>query len=91
MKLKYYKRNWDGTTGEPLTDSWGTSIFFFETNEFGEVLRQIELFENGKILQYDKNYLEDEYGGLSEISLELIDFEDCKIVKSEFEIMWNKK
>ena len=69
-RMNYYKRDWDETTGSELTDGWGTSTFYFETDEEGEVTRQMQVFKNGKILKYDTKYIEDRFGGLSEVSLD---------------------
>jgi hypothetical protein len=92
MTLYYFKRHWDETTGDALTNSWGNSIYYFETNEEGEVFRQIEVYENGQTLRYDKNYVEDEFGGLSEVQLDLteFEFEQFKIENAEFEQVWTK-
>ncbi|MCX6316048.1 MAG: hypothetical protein NTW29_02055 [Bacteroidetes bacterium] len=84
----YFKRHWDETTEDPLTNSWGTSTYYFETNEEGEVLRQIEVYNEGHILFYDKNNVEDEFGRLSEVALGLIEFEEFKIGSVEFEKIW---
>jgi len=85
---RYFKRPWDDTTGAPLTDDWGTSVFYFETNLTGEVLRQLEVFANGKRIKYTTDYLEDEYGGLSEVPLDLVEFKGYEIAKDEFEEAW---
>ena len=84
----YFKRFWEETTGDTLTDHWGTSIYYFETDENGEVLRQLEIFANGKRLKYTPDNLQDEYGGLSEIPLDLTEFENFKITKNEFDNAW---
>ncbi len=86
----YFKRFWDETTGDPLTDSWGTSTFYFETDESGEVLRQLQIFSNGSRLKYDANNLQDEYGALSDALLDLAEFEEYKITKNEFDKAWQQ-
>ncbi|TWI79337.1 hypothetical protein IQ13_3741 [Lacibacter cauensis] len=88
MTFNYFKRFWDESTGDPLTDSWGTSTYYFETDSNGEVLRQIEVYENGKVLKYDQNNVEDEYGALSNNTLDVDEFKDFKIEKTEFEEVW---
>ena len=52
--MRYFKKNWEETTGDELTDDWGVSIFYFETDDSLNVLKQIQIFENGKILKYDE-------------------------------------
>ncbi len=86
----YFKRPWDEATGDPLTENWGTSIYFFETNENGDVLRQLEVFEIGKRLKYTQEHLQDDYGGLAEVALEHEEFKEYRISKDEFETAWNQ-
>jgi len=85
--LKYFKRYWEETTGDGLTDSWGTSYYYFETDDQLNVLRQLQVSENGQILKYDTEYLEDKFGGLSEVLLDE-EFEPFEIDKAEFEQVW---
>lgn len=84
----FFKRAWNETTGEKLTDSWGVSIFYFETNEEYCVLRQIHIFENGKVLKYDTSYTDDKYGRLAEDSLNIEEFAEYEISSLEFEQLW---
>ncbi|ANE51312.1 hypothetical protein [Flavisolibacter tropicus] len=86
---QYFKRFWDETTGDPLTDSWGTSTYYFETDINGDVLRQIEVYSNGRKLKYDSVHIEDEYGGLSQAALDLDGFSEFKIDQQEFEEAWS--
>jgi hypothetical protein len=92
----YFKRAWNETTGDPETDSWGTSSYFFETDKKGDVLKQIIIFENGKILKYSNLHLEDAFGGLTDQDLELDDDgQDMgdngyePITKTAFYQIWN--
>ncbi|RSK44756.1 hypothetical protein [Hymenobacter perfusus] len=82
--MRYYKRYWEETTGDIATDNWGTSCFYFETDEQLCVQRQLQVFGNGQVLKYDINYVEDKLGGLSEAPLD-IDFVPYEIIKEEFE------
>jgi hypothetical protein len=86
----YFKRHWNETTGDPKTDSWGTSFYYFETDTEGDVLKQIVVYENGKILKYSHLRLEDEYGGLSEKALDLADNEYTPLSKNDYFALWNK-
>lgn len=85
--MRYYKRHWEETTGDTLTDSWGTSCFYFETDEQLRVQRQLQVFENGQVLKYDTDYVEDKLGGLFEAPLDE-DFTPYEIAKEEFEPQW---
>ena len=84
------KKNWEETTGDELTDDWGVSIFYFETDDSLNVLKQIQIFENGNILKYDELNNEDEFGAMADQSLEEEEFLDCEISKEEFYNIWNK-
>jgi len=83
----YFKRAWNDTRGDSY-DHWGTSIWYFETKDNGEVIRQIEEYENGQKNKYCNNHKEDKYGGLSIYPLDLPDFQSFKIKKIEFERAW---
>jgi hypothetical protein len=85
----FFKRHWNESTGEPLTDAWGTSTYYFETDSKGEVLRQIVIYANGKTLKYSNLNEEDEFGGLSEKDLDLKDAEYGLLRKNDFFRLWN--
>ncbi len=88
--MKYFKKKWTESTGEEWTNNWGESMFYFETDEQLNVERQLQQFENGKFLKYDTKYLEDKFGGLSEVSLDLEGFGDHEISKEEFDQIWKE-
>ena len=88
--MLYFKRYWNETTGDTLTNAWGTSTYYFETEENGDVLRQLEVFANGRRLKYTSDYVQDKYGGLSEVPLDLTEFEKFKTTKNEFENAWQQ-
>ena len=88
--MRYFKKNWEETTGDELTDDWGVSIFYFETDNSLNVFKQIQIFENGNILKYDELNNEDEFGAMADQSLEKEEFLDCEISKEEFYNIWNK-
>jgi hypothetical protein len=80
----YFKRYWDELSDEDLTNSWGTSTYYFETDEKMIVTRQIQIFDRGQILKYHPNFREDEFGMLSDQKLNMEDFEDFGISEEEF-------
>ena len=88
--MRYFKKNWEETTGDELTDDWGVSIFYFETDDSLNFLKQIQIFENGNILKYDELNNENEFGAMADQSLEEKEFLDCEITKEEFYNIWNK-
>lgn len=85
--MKYYKKKWDETRGDEY-DNWGTSIWYFEIDEKGYPNKQIEEYENGKILKYNSDNLEDEYGGLGGQAIDLEEFAEFEITKEEFYKVW---
>jgi hypothetical protein len=88
MNKNYFCRAWEETTGDPLTDDWGTSIWHFETDDQLNVLRQMQIFANGQTLKYDADYLEDQYGKLSETAIDAEDFARYAINSEVFEDQW---
>ncbi|MGB3773802.1 MAG: hypothetical protein WA951_00965 [Leeuwenhoekiella sp.] len=87
--MKYYRRNWEETRGDEF-DSWGKSIWLFKTENSGQPTKQMEIYENGKVLKYDQTKLEDEYGGLGDQELDLDEFSDFEITEQEFEKYWSE-
>ena len=82
--MRYFKRFWGETRGDQYSD-WGTSTWYFETDNKGEVLRQIEVYSNGTVLKYDNNKREDSYGGLSVDALDMDEFAPFEILFHQFE------
>jgi hypothetical protein len=83
MTHRYYKRPWDESRGGAF-DAWGRSLWYFEVDDDGYPVRQIEQYENGRVLRYDANHVEDEYGGLGDQPLDLPDFASFEITGKEF-------
>lgn len=88
MAIKYFKKLWDETTGDELTDSWGTATYYFETDEQLNVLKQVEVYQNGKMLKYDEQNIEDAFGGLADQPLDIEEFAGNEIVAAEFFTIW---
>lgn len=88
MRNRYFKKFWNETTGDEATDSWGSSTYYFETDENLNVLKQVQIFENKKILKYDEQNFEDQYGFLTDQPLEIENFEDSEISEIGFYEIW---
>ena len=86
---KYFKKFWDENTGEELTNDWGNSTYYFETDENLNVLKEIQIFENGNVIKYDEINNEDEYGFLADQPLEIEEFENCEISEEKFYSIFN--
>ena len=87
--MKYYKRNWEESRGDEF-DNWGKSIWYFETDNSGLPIKQIEVYENGNVMKYDKIKSEDEFGRLGYKELDLDEFNEFKITELEFNKVWNE-
>jgi len=86
--MHYFKRQWQESRGD-AHDDWGVSTWYFETEADMWPTRQIEVYANGKILRYDHQRTEDEFGGLSQAPLEAVEFAPFAIAQPEFEQIWN--
>lgn len=88
--MLYFKRNWDEKRSDKY-ESWGTSVWYLEVNEDGMPVRQMEVYQNGKILKYDSSNCADKYGGLANQEIDLAEFKPYQITETEFEIQWEAK
>jgi hypothetical protein len=86
--MRYFKRNWDERRGDEH-DHWGTSTWYFETEPDMWPTRQIEVYANGRVLRYDHQHIEDDFGKLSDVALDAAEFAPYAIAQSEFERVWN--
>ena len=58
--MPFYARQWDETA--PGHRHWGRSRWLFEVDQNGEVLRQVEVYDGGQVLRYDRDHFEDDFG-----------------------------
>ncbi|MBW4613671.1 MAG: hypothetical protein KME21_10380 [Desmonostoc vinosum HA7617-LM4] len=87
---KYCKWFWDESLGGKF-DTWGTSTYFMEIGNNSHPVRQIEVYENGNVLFYDRNHFADSYGMLCDQPIGEEDIREFEITKAEFEQVWNTK
>jgi hypothetical protein len=85
--MHYFKRHWDKGRGDQH-DDWGASTWYFETEADMWPTRQIEVYAKEKVLQYDRQHIEDDFGGLSEVALDAAEFAPFAITQAEFEQVW---
>jgi hypothetical protein len=85
--MNYFTQLWDEERDDEYA-SWGTSTWYFETNDADEVLKQITVYKNEKVTKYDEKHLEDEFGGLCEDTLTIDDCDGEIITKEEFYKIW---
>jgi hypothetical protein len=89
MTTKYYKRHFNEPRAE-RSELWGTCDYYFETNSDGDILRQIEVYQNGKKLKYSDQFAKDEFGFLGDQPIDLLEFEKFTISKNDFEHQWQQ-
>lgn len=85
--MNHYRRPWHEGRGDAY-DNWGAATYFFETDDDGAVLRQIETYANGNVLRYSDDHRVDEYGQLAEHPLDLVDFEPFRVAETDFTAAW---
>jgi hypothetical protein len=83
----YFKRRWPELRGDAYSD-WGQSWWHFETDAAGQILRQIEEYDNGPTQFYDLAYPENAFGHLGEQPLPLDEFQEYTICPEYFEMLW---
>ena len=86
--MHYFKRKWDESRGGEHAD-WGSSTWYFETEPDMWPTRQIEVYANGTVLQYDRQHIQDAFGRLSEAALDAAEFTSFAIPRDEFEQVWS--
>ncbi len=87
MGSRYFSRRWEESRGDAF-DSWGRSAWYFEFSDGGEVHRQIQAYDDGPTLRYDRGHPEDEYGFLSAALVEEVEWSGSLITKADFEAVW---
>jgi hypothetical protein len=85
----FYRRRWDETRGDEF-DSSGHSLWYFDTDDEGRPIRQVELYDAGRVLRYSPGHSEDRYGSLGQVSLydSDEDWSTFEITEVEFERVW---
>lgn len=65
---RFYRRARNELRGDAY-DVWGTATYYFWVLD-GVVEQQVEVYENGTILAYDRYHTEDDYGFMTGEALE---------------------
>lgn len=83
----YFKRTFEEDRMED-GENWGQCIYYLETDDTGEILRQIEVYDNGMILKYSEEFPEDDFGFLADQPIEIAEFMQFTITHTTFEKQW---
>src|SRR5579859_5013876 len=84
----YLKQTVDGEDIFPRPPEWGQSAIYYETNEEGFVIRQIQLFEAGQVLAYDSSHYFDDFGRLEGSDIWAAQPQTVSITEKEFCRVW---
>lgn len=85
--MRYFKFYWDENRGDEYSD-WGNSFWYNEFDEEFYATKQMRIYDNGNVLKYDLERIDDEFGCLAEGIID-IGSESQEISKEEFEAVWN--
>lgn len=87
--VTHYRRPWAESRGDAY-DAWGPVAYYFETDEDGVVLRQVEVYDNGPTLRYDQQHPVDEFGFLADQPLNADEFAPYLTTRDDFERAWTR-
>ena len=87
--MRYYKGHWNEDRGDEFA-SWGCSDWYFEVQPDNAVVRQMEVYESGAVLQYDQQHLDDRFGMLTDQPFDAPGFAGPldAITREDFERAW---
>lgn len=84
--MRYYRRR---SEDPDRPYGRGPSTSFFETDDAGVIVRQVEIYEDGPVLRYSTAAPEDAHGRLSETPIEVDEWEPFIIPAEAFEQLWS--
>jgi hypothetical protein len=61
--MTLYRRRWDESRGDEHND-WGAAVYYFWVHD-SVLEQQVERYEGGVLLTYDRYHPEDQYGGMA--------------------------
>ena len=87
-KLRYLKQE-SGESRRDRQDRFGQLTSYFEIDAVNNVIRQIDVFDNGPTVGYDRKYKSDEFGRLRNTPLEISDEEFVPVTVETFNEHWS--
>jgi hypothetical protein len=87
---RFYCRRWEEIRGDEFSN-WGHSVWYFEVDDDGWPVRQVEVYDAGRVLRYGIGHEEDGHGGLGQASLydSDEDWGPFEITGAEFQRVWD--
>lgn len=85
---RWFKRRWNESRGDAF-DEWGPATYYFEVDDAGRPIRQVEVYDAGPTLRYGPGHEDDEYGQFGAANMD--DGEDWSpwaISSDAFELVW---
>ena len=94
MSKKYIRCEFPEPSGPGHRAEWGGVVLYYEVGEDLGAVRQIEMFDNGAVLFYDRDHHTDQYGSLAEGELLPLPtdypYQLGLVEISEFEALWEQ-
>jgi hypothetical protein len=87
--MRYYKRSYEEIIQRFNKDWSAIDWYYFEVGEDNYATKQIQITYEGKVYKHDEENLQDEYGGLADVALEIEEY--TPIDKDEFFALWKKE
>jgi hypothetical protein len=66
--MPFYRRRWIESRGDEH-DDWGGAVYYFWVWN-GVLEQQVEVYDSGIVLAYDRYHIEDEFGCMSQVPLD---------------------
>ena len=85
--MNYFTQFWNEDRDDKYS-VWGTSTWYFETDDTDEILKQITIYKSEKVLKYSEDNLIDEFGVLDDQKLTIEDCDGESITKEAFYALW---
>jgi hypothetical protein len=85
--MNYFTQFWNEDRDDKYA-GWGTSTWYFETDDTDEILKQITIYKSEKVLKYSEENLIDEFGVLDDHKLTIEDCDGESITKEAFYALW---